>query len=606
MNGRCIRTTRAGFGTPQWFGPIAVAFVVMVLGTVAAFSSRTLCAEESIASETALDTAPSALAERERRLAEQYRRFELLLARLAETSQLTDPERASLLEKARAESRRRLIRERLQEIAAKLEQGDLSTAVEDQEEVGARLKELLEILERGNRSDADNDRREAIKQLLRDIGEILGEQRRLYAKTFSDPDMRALGTQQGDLARRTAEAAQQAEAQADNGGKSDRQSAEGSSKEGAQKPPASQDGGDPNSSQQGRSKGSTPDTPSDASEGKQENSGQSSSNQEKAEPNGGSAQDDRSNGQQQESSGEQKGSPSSSSEQSSGSATPGSGGDQAPPQAQTPAGKALQQAQQRMWEAQRALEEARREGAREKQEEAIRKLEEAKAELERILRQMREEEIGRLLTMLDVRIRRMLAMQREVYDATKRLDQVPLEERTRSDVLEASRLGTRESEIVLEADRTLLVLKDDGTAVAVPEALRQARSDMQDVADRLSQADVGKLTQSIEEDIILALEELLQAIAEAKKELEENKQQPQQPGQSPGQMEQPLVDIIAELRVIRNLQVRINRRTNTLLGLLPEPPQEPSQDLKDALKELSDREAVVESITRELMKRVKQ
>ncbi|GAB6165978.1 hypothetical protein JCM19992_19780 [Thermostilla marina] len=603
MNGRRIRTTRAISAVRRIVVPIVFVLAWGIAADGPVPSPDALRANEPSASGETNDVSSSELAERERRLAEQYRRFELLLARLSETTQLTDPERASLLEKARAESRRRLIRERLDEIAAKLEQGDLSTAIENQEEVGARLKELLEILEQGNRSDTQQARREAIKQLLRDIGEILGEQRRLYAKTFSDPDTHSLGKPQGDIARRTGELAKRAEAQAgDDAERSGESSPSDEPEKDGSKTPSSQDDHEPQSSSEPPSQ-ARPDSRAESSENDR-NSSQSQKGQENAQSGDGNSSQNQEQGNSGNTEGASEHSPPSG--QSSESSTPHTPGTESGSQSQSPAGKALEQAQQRMWEAQRALEEARREGAQAKQEEAMRKLEEAKAELERILRQMREEEIGRLLTMLDVRIRRMLAMQREVYDATKTLDQVPLDERTRSDALEASRLGTRESEIVLEADRTLLVLKDDGTAVAVPEALRQARDDMKEVAERLTRADVGKLTQSIEEDIILGLEELLQAIAEAKKELEENRQQPQQSGEASGEMEQPLVDLIAELRVIRNLQVRINRRTEALLDLLPAPPQEPSEDLKDALKELSDREATVESITRELMKRAKQ
>ena len=46
-----------------------------------------------------------------------------------------------------------------------------------------------------------------------------------------------------------------------------------------------------------------------------------------------------------------------------------------------------------------------------------------------------------------------------------------------------------------------MLLRDDGTAVAFPEAAEQMRDDMQQVVERLAQAKVGKITQSIEEDI---------------------------------------------------------------------------------------------------------
>ena len=59
--------------------------------------------------------------------------------------------------------------------------------------------------------------------------------------------------------------------------------------------------------------------------------------------------------------------------------------------------KRLDTAQKRMIEAEDKLKEAQRHGAGEKQEQAIRELQLAKAKLEEILRQLREEEIGRML-----------------------------------------------------------------------------------------------------------------------------------------------------------------------------------------------------------------
>ena len=108
-------------------------------------------------------------------------------------------------------------------------------------------------------------------------------------------------------------------------------------------------------------------------------------------------------------------------------------------------------------------------------------MEQAKAQLEEILRQLREEEIERMLAMLEARFRKMLQMQEEVYEGTVRLDKVPAAERTHNHEIEASRLSGKESQIVVEIDKALLLLRDDGSAVAFPEAAEQMRDDMQQV-----------------------------------------------------------------------------------------------------------------------------
>ena len=90
-----------------------------------------------------------------------------------------------------------------------------------------------------------------------------------------------------------------------------------------------------------------------------------------------------------------------------------------------PARKRLEAAQQKMREAEENLKKAQREGAKGKQEEAIRSFA-GQSRLERILRQLREEEVKRTLEALEARFTKMLQLQRVVYDGTIKLDKVPL------------------------------------------------------------------------------------------------------------------------------------------------------------------------------------
>lgn len=250
-----------------------------------------------------------------------------------------------------------------------------------------------------------------------------------------------------------------------------------------------------------------------------------------------------------------------------------------------------------MKEAEEKLRQAQREGAVEKQEEAIRELEQAKAELEEILRQLREEEIMRMLAQLEVRFRKMLQMQQEVYDGTVRLDVVPAEQRTHNHEIQARRLSGKESEIVIECDKVLLLLREDGTAVAFPEAVEQMQEDMQQVVWRLDQAKVGSITQEIEEDIIAALEEMIEALKKAQED-RENRQRQGQP--RPGQPADPaLIDLLAEVKMIRALQMRVNRRTVRYAKLIDgEQAEEP--ELVEALQRLAEREQRIHRVTRDL------
>lgn len=252
-----------------------------------------------------------------------------------------------------------------------------------------------------------------------------------------------------------------------------------------------------------------------------------------------------------------------------------------------------------MKEAQRKLEEAKRNEAKDKQDEALRELEQAKAELEEILRQLREEEIARMLAALEARFRKMLQAQIAIYEGTKRLDRIPEKDRDRDDEIESGRLSRKEAELVAEADRALALLADDGSAVAFPEAILEVREDMEQVVVRLAQFKVNFVTQGIEEDIIAALEEMIEALKKAQKE-QQNRQQPPGQSQEGQQQEAPLVDQIAELKMIRALQMRVNRRTQRY-GELVKQEQAEQPELMEALRRLAEREDRIYRVTRDIV-----
>ena len=252
-----------------------------------------------------------------------------------------------------------------------------------------------------------------------------------------------------------------------------------------------------------------------------------------------------------------------------------------------------------MQEARKKLDEAEREGAAEKQREALAELERAKAELERVLRQLREEEMERLLAQLAARFRKMLEIQNAVYEGTVRLDHVPPADRDHDDEIEAARLSRQESLIVHEADKALVLLHEEGSSVAFPEAIEQMRDDMQQVAERLAAVKVEKITQGLEEDIIAALEETIAALEKAAKELEKKRTPPGQQPAAGQQPEPPLVDKLAELKMIRSLQVRINRRTQRY-GEMIAGDQAETPELLSALEDLAKRQQRVYQATYDL------
>lgn len=257
-----------------------------------------------------------------------------------------------------------------------------------------------------------------------------------------------------------------------------------------------------------------------------------------------------------------------------------------------------------MRDAQKKLEEAKRKESVEDQRQAKEELEKAKAELEEILRQMREEEVARTLAALEARFKKMLEMQLTVYESTRRLDQVSQESRGETFVVQSARLGFDERKIALEAQKALTLLKEEGSSVAFPATVDQMHEDMNSVADRLADTKVDDITIGYEEDVIAALEEMIDALQKAQQDLEKKKQQQQQQQQQQEQ-EQPLVDEIAELKMIKSLQERVNKRTTRYSRLLVDD-QDPvgqadAAELVEALKKLGLRQQEIYRITRDLV-----
>jgi hypothetical protein len=264
-----------------------------------------------------------------------------------------------------------------------------------------------------------------------------------------------------------------------------------------------------------------------------------------------------------------------------------------------------------MKNAEERLQQDQRREAVEEQEAAEKELRDAVDELEKILRQLREEEIERSLVDLETRLRKMNEMQKQVRDQTGKLFELTGDARDRNLEIQANKLSIEQNKIVLEGQRALLLLQDEGSSTAFPEAMQQIVKDSQLVAKRLAQADVTESTQSIEDEILAALEELLDSLKQEQKKRDDKKKQQQQQSQQqqePG--DQPLVDSLAELKLLKTLQLRVNRRTQSLAKQAENTDDSVGQvrrpELKAELDDLADRQQKIYEITRDIILKASQ
>jgi hypothetical protein len=249
------------------------------------------------------------------------------------------------------------------------------------------------------------------------------------------------------------------------------------------------------------------------------------------------------------------------------------------------------------------IDKDKRNEAGDDQRAAKEKLEQAKKRLEEILRQMREEEQERVLADLQHRCEKMLQMQEIVYDNTKKIDErvqaTPDKKPAREEEIAARRQSDKEDEIVMEADKAIALLEAEGSSVAFPEVFHQVRNDMAHVSRRLAKSNVGTETQAIEEDIIASLKEMIEALKQQQQNMRDKKNAPPPPPGEPGP--QGLIDRIAELKMIKALQVRVYKRTE-LWGKRYQGEQAAVPDIVTELKDLATRQLRIYQVTDNIVK----
>ena len=580
-------------------------------------------------------------------LATQYANLEEVFLRMSEIEAATNPTRAGLLLQAAQMSKQLATQQRMMQASDLLGKGQYSRAIPEQEASRENLKKLLELLQSENRSSRVKDERKRLEDVLKDLRRIENIQRATRGRTEAGQDNQSAANDQKDLDK------QLESAQNDLTEKSDGKKDEKSDGKGEPQSPKDQKDGEQKKSEQELKSGGEPKagegqktseekkTGEEMKTGEEKKAGEDKKVGEENKPGeenkareekkeGGEkkegvekesdpsmpkdaskdGQKDPSEGGDQEQNQEQN--QEQSKEQSKDQGKEGSEGqkseDRKPKTKEEQARQRVERARERMQKAEKELRDNNRKEAIEEQQKAEDELQQAIAELEKILKQLREEEIERTLVDLETRLKRMLEWERGIREQTQKLAELTGEDRDRQLDIQANKLSTEQLKVAMEGQRAMLLLKDEGSSQAFPEALEQVISDAQMVVKRLNGADVSAGTIAIEDEILGALDEMLQSLQEVQKKREEEKQNQQQGGgQSPGggEQEEPLVGKIAELRLIKTLQLRVNRRTDRLADqsnngddLVGEVADE---KLRDELRELSGRQQKIQGVTREIL-----
>ena len=511
-----------------------------------------------------LAEAPDALeqlARRQDQLADKFVRLETLMLKMADLDAISNPRRAILLRQVVEQSNEQQVRLQLKTLVDLIVEDELDQAVVGQNELVRDLVVLLDLLLSENRAQHLQDEQARIRSYMKELERILRLQRSVQGQTEENEQSKLLPEQQKKIAERASRLNQRM-------------------RENEERPAES-------------------DTADDETNGRSRDS-QDLPTKERPTPSGqNTPPNENDTPESREAADRPAGNPS--------SGKPGSSSKSPPseqPQPSYAPRKRVADAQQHMEQAHDKLAQNQQRKAIEDQDRAQEELRKAIAELEEILRQTREEEVERTLVMLEARFRRMLELQVKVLEETKRLDQVPPEQRNFELNMQAAKISFEQRKILLAADRALALLQEEGSSVAFPEVVGQARDDMEQVAARLAKAKVGLTTQGIEQDIIDALQEMIEALQQAQQKRENQSQQPPSPGMASAQ-DQGLVDLLSELKMIRSMETRVYRRTKYYAGLLEDVEnlagQATDPELLSVIRRLGNRQQRIHEITRDLV-----
>ena len=484
--------------------------------------------------------------DQQKRILINYADLEQKLLVLREFEQENNPARSRLLKRAYEMSQEQGTTDELKQIVALLTSEDLRNAEKSQRDVLGSMQRLLTLLESEDRGKRIQDELKRNQKYLKEVERLLRIQRSLRGQVEGKADGPRISKSQG-------QAADRAKKLADEIRKNEEQ---------AKETDAGDSNGDPD-----------------------------------AEPKEGGPAGKPKPGQGDSKGGGESGEPSESDPDSES----GESGEA------NPVRKRVAAAEQKMREAKKKLDQAKRDESVKEMNVAIRELEAARKELEEILRQLREEEVERTLAGLETRFRKMMEREIKVRDQTMALDEVQPEQRLADFEIRAGKISAEQTSIATEASRALLLLREDGTSVAFPQTVAEMKTDMEQVASRLSASRVGQTTIEIENDIVETLGYLVDALAKAQKEQDaKRKQSPGSGGGSPG--ESSLIGQIAEIRMLRSLQDRIYRRHSRYAKMLTDPNdlvgQSEDPEIRSALERLTDRQRQLTEITKEIVESI--
>ena len=410
------------------------------------------------------------------------------------------------------------------------------------QELREDLRKLIEILAKDNREDQLRKEKEDALKTLEKLREIIGKQERVKANTdLGKAAKEDLAKAQKKISDQTKELAGSKESKSGKDAKDgkDKDSKDGKDKDGKDKDGKDKDGKDKDGKDKDGKDKDGKDKDGKAKDGKDKDGKAKDGKSGESKPGQGNPDEDK---------------------KSEESPPPESG-------EQAQAKKQIKEATKDQDKAEDKIKKGDNPGASQDQQQALDKLKQAQKKLEDLLQQLREEELKQMLAKLQARCEKLLNMQIAVKTSTEELDKaiaaLSTKKPGRAEDQRGLELGDAEDAIVREATAAITLIEQEGSAIAFAEVFGQVRTDMILVSGKLKKTEVGEITQGVETEIIDTLKEMIGALKKARQD-QKPKPKPSEAGkegESNPNNDQRLLDQIAELKMVRSMQARLNQRT---------------------------------------------
>lgn len=271
--------------------------------------------------------------------------------------------------------------------------------------------------------------------------------------------------------------------------------------------------------------------------------------------------------------------------------------------------ESVQNAQQQMQQAAQQLGQNQSGEASQNQEQAIEELDQARQEVERQLNELRDQMQQEQIAKLEEVFKKMLERQRNVTGATKAIAESRGSDENRlrrADRIELRKWAKEERELETAAQQAEELLVDDGTSIVFRDIVGYLQLEIGSVAQLMEKQQTGAYVQEAHFEIETTLEELIAALENSGAGQQPGQQPPgqQPPGQPGGQQRQSLFPPLAEIKLLKFTQERINRRTKALERAQGAADPEVQAILEGRYKDAAQMQDQLTNMTRQLASRI--